>query len=72
MLVKATISFVDGKYGRHNEDDVFELPAGCDWLQSGLVEPVEPKIETAAIEPPKRAVKKTNTPRKPKVKKDTK
>ena len=67
MQVRATRSFVDGKYGRHNEDDVFELPAGCDWLQSGLVEPVEPEIETASMEPPTR-IKKTNA-RKPRAKK---
>lgn len=69
MLVKATISFVDGLYGRHNKDEVFELPAGADWLRSGLVVPVEPEVETAVIEPPQRAVKKTNSPRKVKAQK---
>ena len=64
MLVRAVISFVDGLYGRHDKDEEFELPLGADWLRSGLVEPVGENIETAAITPPKRAVKKTNSPRK--------
>lgn len=69
MRVKAIKSFVDGRYGRHDDGDIFDLPKGADWVAAGLVEPVEETIETAAIKPPRRATKKTNTPRKPRAKK---
>ena len=62
MKVRATISFVDGQFGRHNKDEVFEMPVEADWLNAGLVVPVDDDgIETAAITPPQKAViKKTN------------
>lgn len=71
MQVKAVNSFVDGKFGRHNKGDVFELPAEADWLNAGLVVPfVEDGIEMAAIEPPQRAVIKKTNARKTSTKKD--
>jgi hypothetical protein len=38
-----------------------------DWVQAGLVEVIEEKIETASVAPERTAVKKTAAPRKPKV-----
>ena len=67
MLVRAVKSFVDGKYGRHDEGDVFDIPNGADWVLAGLVEAIEgDAIETAAIAPPEKAVIKKTNARKPK------
>lgn len=57
MLVRALKSFGGNKYGHFPEGKVFELPDGVDWLRAGLVELVEPEIETASIEAPEKAVK---------------
>jgi hypothetical protein len=57
MLVRAVKSFGGSKYGHKPAGSVFELPEGVDWLQAGLVEPVEQEIETASVEAPETAVK---------------
>lgn len=46
MLVRALKSF-GGSRGHVPEGHVFELPDDVDWLQVGLVEPVEPEAEKA-------------------------
>ena len=72
MKVKVIRSFVDGKYGSKGMNDIIDLPDGVDWLKAGFVIPIEDETETAAIKPPRAAVKKTAKPRKPRAKKAAK
>lgn len=67
MKVRAVKSFGGSQYGHRAAGSVFDLPDGVDWLEAGLVVPVEPEIETAAMEAPEKAVKP-----KPKKKRVTK
>lgn len=46
------------------EGDVFDLPPGTDWVQAGLARPLPAQAETAAVEPPERAVIKRPRKRK--------
>ncbi len=57
MKVRALKSFGSTQYGTFPEGKEFYLPEGVDWLRVGLVELVEPEIETAAVEAPEKAVK---------------
>ena len=57
MKVRALTSFGGSRYGHVPEGHVFDLPAGVDWLQAGLVEPVGETLETASLEAPEKAVK---------------
>jgi hypothetical protein len=60
VLVRALKSFggSDGRGHRvhHSAGDIFELPDGADWLRAGLVEAHPLERETAALEPPEKAV----------------
>ena len=51
MKVRALKSFGGSKFGHYPAGTVFELPAGVDWLEAGLVEKVKPA-------PKKRVTKK--------------
>lgn len=61
MIVRAIKSFVgkgtDGVKYRKDVGDVFELPVGSDWIDAGLVVPMDDGPETAATQPPETAVK---------------
>lgn len=60
MRVRAVKSFGSTFYGHKPAGSVFELPDGVDWLEAGLVEPVDEKageIESATLEAPEKAVK---------------
>lgn len=52
MKVRALTSFVgydgEGKKWRVSEGDEFDLPAGVDWLEKGLVTEAETKAEAKA------------------------
>lgn len=50
MKVRAVKSFA-GRGVSHGAGDIFELPENVDWLQAGLVEPVEEAKKTATAEP---------------------
>lgn len=59
MIVRCVQSFVGtwpitGEKRSIGMNDVFELPPGTDWLNAGLVEPIEKQPETAARAKPKR------------------
>lgn len=52
MRVRAVVSFVSTFGGRNykaNRGDVLEMPAGADWLSSGLVQVVAEDGETAVL-----------------------
>ncbi len=66
MKGKVLRSFSDANHGTFSDGDVIDIPAGVDWVLAGLVEPLEARIETAAMAPERTAVKKTAAPRKPK------
>ena len=56
MKVRALISFA-GMGFSYSTGQVFDLPPGKErWLAIGFVEPVAEAPETAALEPPERAV----------------
>lgn len=73
MRVKAVKSFggvtSEGRY-HISEGEEFELPEGVDWLRAGLVVPVKAAVETAAIEPPEKAVRPKARKRKANAGKD--
>lgn len=62
-------SFVDGMYGSKGMNEIIDIPPNVDWVKAGFVEVIEEEIETAAIEPPRKAIKKTARKRKPRTRK---
>lgn len=54
MRVRALVGFVgivNGQSRAVQAGEVFDLPAGVDWLTAGFVVPVEPDVETASLDP---------------------
>lgn len=64
MKGKVLRSFSDTKHGSFSEGEEIDIPAGVDWVQAGFVAAAD-EIETAAVQAPERAVKKTAKPRQP-------
>lgn len=40
MKVRVLRSFADAKHGRHQQDEIVDMPEGADWVEAGHAEAV--------------------------------
>lgn len=66
IAVKNFVGIIDNVKKPFEEGQEFELPAGADWLDAGLVVPVRTrKVETATRKAPEKAVTRSTTKKGP-------